>query len=57
MTLAAPSSSDFLQGVPFYDPPVFIGVSCFLILVSALASVMPARRALKVDPLMALRCE
>jgi predicted permease len=55
--LAAPGSSDFLNGVPFYDPIVFLGLSGFVIGVAALASFIPARRALSVDPITALRHE
>ncbi len=55
--LAFPGSSDFLHGVPFYDPVVFVGLSCFVIAIAALASFVPARRALKVDPMIALRHE
>ncbi len=39
------------------DPISFVGVSAFLVGVSALASYMPARRAMRVDPLEALRHE
>jgi predicted permease len=56
-TLALPGSSDFFYGVPFYDPATFLGLSAFLIVVAAIASAIPARRALNVDPMIALRYE
>ena len=41
----------------FDDEPMFVGVSVVLVLVAFLASYIPSRRALRVDPLMALRVE
>ncbi len=56
-TLALPGSADFFYGVSFYDPATFLGLSAFLIVVAAIASAIPARCALKVDPMIALRYE
>jgi putative ABC transport system permease protein len=46
-----------LYGVSIYDP-LILGVSCgFLVLVLLLSSSIPARRATRVDPMVALRHE
>ena len=56
-TLIFPGSMDFLYGVPFYDPVTFASLVCFVLAIAALASAVPARRALRVDPAVALRYE
>jgi predicted permease len=57
LTLLLPGSMDLLYGVPFYDPVAFLGMFSFVAAVATLASVAPARQALRVDPVAALRCE
>jgi len=49
--------SGLLFGVSAYDPSTFALVSLFLILVALVAVVLPARRAARLDPLLALRSE
>jgi macrolide transport system ATP-binding/permease protein len=55
--LVSPASPDLMFGLGAFDPATFIGVTVFLMAVTALASYIPARRAISVDPLVALRYE
>ena len=55
--LVLPGAPDVLFGVSFLDPLSFVSLSCFLTAVAMLASYIPARRAMRVDPVVALRYE
>jgi putative ABC transport system permease protein len=47
----------FIYGISTTDPATFVAVALLLICVAMLASYIPARRAARVDPMIALRSE
>ena len=53
--IAAPLMASLLYGVRPIDPLVFLAVPAVFLVVAVLASLVPARRAMNVDPIVALR--
>lgn len=49
--------ASLLYGVSPFDPLTFLGIGVLIALVALLASYVPARRALRIDPSEALRAE
>jgi putative ABC transport system permease protein len=49
--------SSELYGVSPLDPVTFLGAASVMAIVTLLASYIPARRAMRMDPMVALRLE
>jgi predicted permease len=52
-----PSFSHLLYGVSQWDPLTILGVSAVLLTAALAACYVPARRAMRTDPMNSLRCE
>ena len=53
--LLADSVRDLVVGVPVADPLTFAGVTALLVGVALIAGLVPARRAVSIQPLHVLR--
>jgi ABC-type antimicrobial peptide transport system permease subunit len=49
--------SSFLWGITSFDPITFVSAATLLLVAGMAASYLPARRATRVDPIVALRTE
>ncbi len=55
--LSTRAVSSLVYGVSTVDPVTFLGVPLVLVVVTIAASYVPVRRAMRVDPVEALRDE
>jgi putative ABC transport system permease protein len=56
-TLLTQSMKSLLYGIGIFDPASFLGTTAILVAVALVACLIPARRAARVDPIVALRYE
>ena len=49
--------ASLVWGVTATDPATFLGISVTLVAAATLATYIPARRAMHIDPIVALRYE
>ncbi len=55
--VVARSLAGFLYGVPTSDPATFAGTATILVAIALVACIVPARRAMRVNPITALRSD
>jgi ABC-type antimicrobial peptide transport system permease subunit len=55
--VATQLAASLLYGIAPRDPLTFVGVVALLVLVAVGASWLPARRATRIDPIIALRAD
>src|SRR5262249_54104044 len=53
----SPYMSALVYDVPAIDPPTFAAVACAITVIALAAMVLPARRAMRMDPMQALRTD
>jgi len=55
--LASRALASFLYGTSVRDPWIFAGSIALLAVIASAASLLPALRAARIEPIAAIRCE